>query len=189
MNLAVKSIRTFVIFAISFAAGLWVLRQQKPPAPALSVEQVQLVPATAEEILKGIPALGAKVVVVNHWATWCGPCVEEFPHFVKLYKELKADGMALIFVSADFSSNEQEAKNFLASQGVDFKTYIKKQDDQAFIDGFSKDWSGALPTTFIYDSHGVLKHYLPKPLSYAELHEKVTSLLKNPQSPNNKESL
>ncbi len=42
-----------------------------------------------------------KVLLINFWATWCGPCLQELPHFDKLYKELADDGLVVLAISTD----------------------------------------------------------------------------------------
>ncbi|MTI88383.1 MAG: TlpA family protein disulfide reductase [Balneolaceae bacterium] len=113
-----------------------------------------LVDATADEILKEISAYqGEKPVLVNFWATWCAPCIEEFPYIMDLHKQYEGD-FKLIFVSGDFEEARDEAEAFLRKQGVDFTTYFKVGKDNDFITKISDNWSGALPFTIIYDKNG-----------------------------------
>lgn len=94
---------------------------------------------------------GKKAVLVNLWATWCGPCVEEFPDIVKL-QNIYEDRLQVIFVSADFE--KEPAIRFLREQGVDWTTYFKTGKDQVFINSLSKKWTGAMPFTKIIDKQG-----------------------------------
>lgn len=149
---------------------------------AIPVEKVQLAPATSKEILAAVRNAGAPVVLVNVWASWCGPCREEFPDLVKLARNYQGKGLKVIFVSADFDSEADAAKKFLARQGVDWPTFHKAEKDEAFIEAFDKRWSGALPATFVYDGHGTLRHFLEGKNSYAMFEEKVLEVLNNPDS-------
>lgn len=113
-----------------------------------------LVDASAEEIVSKIKSYkGEKPVLVNLWATWCVPCIEEFPHIMEMKKRY-GDEFELIFVSGDFPEAKEEAKTFLRSQDVDFTTYFKVGNDNEFITTLSDTWSGALPFTVIYDKNG-----------------------------------
>ena len=113
-----------------------------------------MVDATATDLVETIASYeGEKPVMVNLWATWCVPCVEEFPYIMQL-KEKYNDEFELIFVSGDFEEAKEEAKEFLKSQDVDFTTYYKVGNDNEFISTFSDTWSGALPFTVIYDRQG-----------------------------------
>ncbi|MFN1833708.1 TlpA family protein disulfide reductase [Balneola sp. MJW-20] len=113
-----------------------------------------LVDADAGQILAEVAKFkGDKPVMVNFWATWCAPCVEEFPYMLELYREYDND-FALILVSGDFIDQRDEALEFLKDQGVNFTSYFKKGKDNDFIRKISNQWTGALPFTIIYDMDG-----------------------------------
>jgi thiol-disulfide isomerase/thioredoxin len=99
---------------------------------------------------------GEKVVLVNFWATWCQPCVEEFPDLVRLYQTYQPKGLEVIAVSADSpKSVESKIKPFLEKNNATFIAFVKDaKDDGAFIDAIDKEWGGELPVTFIYDRSG-----------------------------------
>lgn len=87
---------------------------------------------------------GEKAVLINVWATWCAPCVEEFPEIVKLQRAYP-EKLQVIFISADFPDSRARALAFLKKQEVDWTTYFKTGDDQEFIESISPNWTGALP--------------------------------------------
>jgi len=117
--------------------------------PGLKIKQV-----SAEEVQSVIRSYqGKAAVVVNVWATWCVPCVEEFPHLVELQRR-HADRLRVILISADFPENESAVHDFLLAQGVDWETYLKTGRDQPFIAALSDSWTGAMPATFVYDRRG-----------------------------------
>lgn len=145
-------------------------------------ERVQLEPATAAQVLAAVRAAGAEVVVVNVWATWCIPCREEFPALLRLRREYRERGVALLLVSGDLPADTAATRAFLAEQGVDFPTFLKAEKDQAFIDAFDRDWSGALPATFLYDRAGRRLASLLTPLTYETLEREVRAHLP-PQAP------
>ena len=98
---------------------------------------------------------GDKAVMVNVWATWCAPCIEEFPYLVELQKKYE-DQLQVVFVSADFPAQRDRALEFLKEQSVDWTTYFKTGKDQPFIESLSDEWSGALPFTKVLDKQGNL---------------------------------
>lgn len=110
--------------------------------------------ASGEELQEIISSYeGEKAVLVNVWATWCAPCIEEFPYIVDLQKKHK-DKLHVIFISADFPAQRDEAFEFLKEQKVDWRTYFKTGKDQPFIEALSDKWSGALPFTKILNRDG-----------------------------------
>jgi thiol-disulfide isomerase/thioredoxin len=96
---------------------------------------------------------GEKAVLVNVWATWCAPCVEEFPEIVKLQRNYP-DKLKVIFISADFAEARDKAVAFLKEQNVDWTTYFKTGDDQQFIETLSSNWTGALPFSKVIGTNG-----------------------------------
>src|ERR1041384_5011802 len=100
-----------------------------------------VIPATSKNILLAVREPGAKVVLVNMWATWCGPCREEFPDIVRLAKNYRDRGLRVVFVSWD--TDAAVTWRFLAKQGVDFPSYIKadSERDPAFIDAIEPRWT------------------------------------------------
>ena len=97
-----------------------------------------------------------KVLVINFWATWCAPCVAEFPEFVKLDAEYRSKGVKIIAISTDEKSDLAGAViPFLKKQKAEFPSYLSDADDpQELIDVVDKNWSGALPATFVFDKAG-----------------------------------
>src|SRR5437867_71672 len=72
-------------------------------------------PATSQDIQKLTRNSDAKAVLVNMWASWCGPCREEFPDLVKLQRDYEKRGLKVVFVSWD--DRPEDAARFLARQG------------------------------------------------------------------------
>jgi thiol-disulfide isomerase/thioredoxin len=125
------------------------------PKPVGSV-----VPIDENGLTKLIGESKGRVVLVNFWATWCVPCVEEFPDLLKVRERYRHKGLDVLFVSADDPKHaDREVIAFLKRLEVDFTTYIKQtKDDDSFINAVSPKWSGALPATFIFDRKGKLVH-------------------------------
>jgi len=123
---------------------------------------------TSVDLLKLVKSSGGKTTVVNIWATWCQPCVEEFPHLIELYKKYSDKGLQLVLVSADAEEDRGRVMDFLSEQGVDFATYIKSEPDNEFVMALGQEWTGALPATFIYDAKGDLKKFWMGDASFEE---------------------
>jgi thiol-disulfide isomerase/thioredoxin len=143
----------------------------------IPVDQVQVAPVNAEDVLRVVRAPGARVVLVNMWATWCGPCQEEFPDLLKLARRYQSKGLRVVLVSNDDATDLAAVKKFLADNGVDFPAYLKAQKDNEFVNGIDPQWDGALPATFIYDGAGKLKDYWQGESSYSQFEQKVKEVL------------
>lgn len=113
-----------------------------------------------------------RVVILDFWATWCGPCRMEIPGFVELQKQYGQQGLTVIGVSLD-QEGPSIVKPFLKKFGINYPVVMgDRKIDQAFGGG------EGLPTTFIIDREGriVKKHigYAPK----EEFEKEIKPLLK-----------
>jgi thiol-disulfide isomerase/thioredoxin len=98
-----------------------------------------------------------KIVVLNIWATWCEPCVTEFPDLVKLHQAYKDKGVVVIAASVDEPGDKTEVEKFIQKNGAEFPVYLRKSGRmEKFIDPVLKNWSGAVPMTLIYGKDGKL---------------------------------
>jgi len=97
-------------------------------------------------------ALKGKVVLLDFWATWCGPCREALPHMQKIAK--KFEGEPLVVLSVSLDENEQKWKDFVAKNGMTWAQYF----DGGFTGPISKMFAiNAIPHTFTIDADGVLQ--------------------------------
>jgi peroxiredoxin len=99
-----------------------------------------------------------KVLLINFWATWCAPCIAEFPEFVMIDKNYRSKGVRMVAISTDEKSDIESAViPFLKKQKAEFESFVSDADDpQELIDVVDKNWSGALPATFVFDKQGKL---------------------------------
>ena len=151
-----------------------------PPADAAASDSTSwpaVRTATVDEVLAAARAPGAKATVVNVWATWCAPCRQEFPDLVQLHRDQAGNGLRLLFVSTDPAAQIGETRRFLASQGVDFESFIKTGSDMQFIETLHPDWSGALPATFVYGADGHLVDFCEGMATGAMLAERVLPVI------------
>ena len=91
-----------------------------------------------------------KYRLINVWATWCGPCIIEFPEFVSMQRMYGQRNFEMVSLSADKPSFEEKVKVFLTEQQAAFPNYIYLGDDQqAFISAIDSRWQGNLPYTML----------------------------------------
>ena len=109
------------------------------------------------------------VYVVNFWATWCKPCVEELPAFEKVNMEYGSRAVKVLLVSLDFPSRYQDQLlPFIESHAI--KTEVLHLTDvnaNDWIDKVDPTWSGAIPATIIFK--GSNRSFYEQKLSYQEL--------------------
>ena len=153
--------------------------------PVMSGGAVQqkrsLTEVDAEGLKKTVAGLKGKVVFVNFWATWCAPCVAEFPDIVKLYQKYHAKGLEVVAVSFDMEA--PTALPFLDRQKADFINLWKspKQEDNDFMTGFDKDCLGALPVSWLFDQKGKRIYFHMGKFDSITLDKEVAGLLAVPK--------
>jgi len=97
-----------------------------------------------------LSALRGKVVVLNFWATWCGPCRIEIPEFLKVYRERRDQGLEIIGVSIDRAGVEI-VKNFVEKNSINYPVAMQTLE---VAQGYGNPT--AIPITFIIDRQGRL---------------------------------
>ncbi len=139
------------------------------PAPAINAKDLAGKPVTLT-LFKG------KVLVVNFWATWCGPCVAEFPHFQKLYEKYKNHPkVAFLALSTDRVDTRSEVKPFIEKNKYTFPVaYAANTDENYEIQ--------AIPAMFIIDAEGNMQYkevgFNPNQDYVARMSSFIESLLK-----------
>lgn len=100
------------------------------------------------------------VYVINFWATWCKPCVEELPLFVKVSHEKQNEKVKFIFVSLDFPKQLESRLQPFVDTNLNDQTVILLNDPNAnaWIEQIDAQWSGAIPATLIYKNNERVFH-------------------------------
>lgn len=96
-----------------------------------------------------------KVRLINVWATWCGPCVTEFPDLVIIDRMYRGRLFEFISISADKQARRPDVLKFLVKQEASNKNYIFNKDDvYQLIEAVDPEWQGALPYTLLIEPGG-----------------------------------
>ena len=156
-----KSLVVFIMLFISFSMSA----QLKI---GTAVPEIEL-PNTVDSILK-LSSLQGKVVLIDFWASWCGPCRAANPYIQKLYKQYKAKGFEVFAVSLDV---KKEA--WLKAIKKDKLTYTQVLDNAGWNSKVAeKYYVDALPTNFLLDRTGKI---IAINLEGKEMFDKVKELV------------
>ncbi|HEX8265434.1 MAG TPA: redoxin domain-containing protein [Pyrinomonadaceae bacterium] len=135
---------------------------KKSPHP---IETTALIPVTRldfaglQTLLKREPE-AKRPLLINFWATWCTPCVEEFPELVKIDHEFRPRGLDFVTISLDdLAEIKRDVPKFLAAMKAEMPAFLlKTADEDAAIQLVAPDWRGGLPFTILLDSAGKIAY-------------------------------
>jgi peroxiredoxin len=118
-------------------------------------EQVSLQNANAAAISELLKNKTDKLRLINVWATWCVPCVQEFPDLVYINHMYRDRGLQLVTVSSDDAVNKDKALAFLQKKQASGLNYIYSGDSKyKMIEAIDPKWQGALPYTVLIEPGG-----------------------------------
>lgn len=96
-----------------------------------------------------------KVRLINVWATWCGPCVSEFPELIEHHLRFRSREFELVTLAAEFPDVEPKALKFLQKHQASTRNLIFGTTDKyALMEALDPEWNGALPHTLLIDPAG-----------------------------------
>jgi len=118
-----------------------------------------------------------RTYIINFWATWCKPCIEELPYFEELQAK-GGNGIKVILVSLDFPDKlESQLKPFIADKKI--KSQVILLDDpheNEWIPKVDSSWTGAIPATLIFNKSK--RVFYEKPFTKESLFEEVLNFTK-----------
>jgi thiol-disulfide isomerase/thioredoxin len=149
-----------------------------PPAPAVprAASSLGMAPAWHLRDLNGRPVSSdqfkGKTVVLDFWATWCGPCRQEIPGYIELQKKYAGDGLVFVGVSLD-QAGLAVVKKFVDKFKIIYPVVMGDDKIQADYGGID-----AYPTTFIIDRHGFIRDRKVGSVPTAEFERRLLKFLK-----------
>ncbi len=118
----------------------------------------------------------AAVHVVNFWATWCKPCIEELPHFETIREKYSAQDVKVILVSLDFPDQRERLTHFIKRRNLQSEVvFLDDGDGNSWIPKVDINWSGAIPATIIYTDQK--RSFYEKSFTFKELEEELKLFL------------
>ncbi|GAB5535648.1 MAG: hypothetical protein Rubg2KO_18970 [Rubricoccaceae bacterium] len=110
---------------------------------------------SVDALKEAIRDTDAEIVLVNYWATWCGPCRVEFPDLMRYDAEKEGEGVEVRFVSVDMPADAELVQGFLDEQGVTEPTFLYTGPGE-LIGQIDPLVAAVVPVTMVFDQDGTL---------------------------------
>lgn len=167
-SLARLLVATALLPATVAQAQLLIEHPPKQPAAAAKV------PVISQQQFKQLLSRRSDTTyVVNMWATWCGPCVKELPHFEELHRQ--GQKVKVLLVSTDAVKDMDKVVRLLANKGITAQAMVLQDavKQTEWMGWMDKNWQGEIPATLVYHGSGGPKTFHAGGLTGAELQQLV----------------
>ena len=152
------------------AAGVKI---KKPSADFVGQRRPEFSLPDMDGVTHNVTEWDGKVIAINFWATWCPPCRDEIPEFVKLQEKFGNQGLQFIGIALQ---QAKDVREFAAEMGINYPILVGEED----VIGVAKQYGnliGALPYTVIINRDHQITFTRAGPLPAADAERIITSLL------------
>lgn len=141
-------------------------------------EPVELKPLDEAGVTKLVQNDTDKLLVVNIWATWCGPCVTELPEFVTMNRMYRRRNFELVTISVDEPEQKATALKMLRTKHVAATNYISTVSNRdKFADLLDEEWAGPMPYTLLIAPGGKIIHRKSNQIDPLEVRRAIVEVL------------
>ena len=157
--------KRFFVFIVSFFASLICFSQRVGSVKITELEK--------------IIAESKTPLIINFWATWCKPCVEELPYFEKEVEENSKDSVKLLLISLDFKEAfPQSISTFAKEREIKGQIFwLNETNADYFCPKIDPKWSGAIPATLFINNKKGYRKFVEEQLSPKRLKEEIMAIL------------
>jgi len=166
--------------ALIVATGAWFTLHQEPATTQASIPSrplLEQLPSFSlqdtEGVVRNSSEWDGKILVVNFWATWCPPCVEEMPILLEFQDQYSSHGVQVVGVAVD---NLEQVKDFMDFYGINFPVLVGSEDAIALAQKMGNRIS-ALPYTAIFSQTGKTIYAQPGKITEETLKKAIRPLL------------
>ncbi len=166
------------VFLAWFPLALWPAGEGAPTSQPDSEPMLESI--SAEDLSRLLEEHRGKVVLVNFWATWCGPCLHEIPALLRLKDKLAPSSFVLLPISVDEPADSHWLVDSLIQKRFPYWfSYLSAEpEDYLMVEALDPRWSGVLPANYLIGPDGKLARTLLGGHTEIQFEDAVRALIK-----------